>query len=54
MKVTIVAIVINAYSTVTKGLLKGLEEFEGSGREETIQTIALLKMDRILRRVVET
>ena len=37
MKVTIVPIVIGALGTVTKGLLKGLEDLEVSGRVETIQ-----------------
>ena len=54
MKVTIIPIVIGAFGTVTKGLLKGLEDLEVGGREETIQTIALLKTARILRRVMET
>ena len=55
MKVTIVPIVIGALGTVTKGLLKGLEDMEiGSGRVETIQTTALLRTARILRRVLET
>ena len=54
MKVTIVPIVIGALGTVTKGLLKGLEDLEVSGRVETIQTTALLRTARILRRVLET
>ena len=54
MKVTIVPIVIGAFSTVTEGLLKGLEDFEVGGRVETIQTTALLKTAGILRRVLET
>ena len=54
MKVTILPIVIGAFSTVTKGLLKDLEDLEVGGRVETIQTTALLKTDRILRRVLET
>ena len=54
MKVTIIPIVIGAFGTITKGLLKGLEDLEVGGRVETIQTIALLKMARILRRVLET
>ena len=29
---------IGAFSTVTKGLLKGLEDLEVGGRVETIQT----------------
>ena len=54
MKVTIVPIVIGAFGTVTEGLLKGLEDLEISGRLETIQMTALLKMARILRKVLET
>ena len=54
MKVTIIPIMIGAFGTVTKGLLKGPEDLEVCGRVETIQTTALLKMERILRRVLET
>ena len=54
MKVTIIPIVIGAFGTITKGLLKGLEDLEVGGRVETIQTTALLKTTRILRRVLET
>ena len=54
MKVTIIPIVIGAFGTVTKGLLKGLEDLEVGDRVETIQTTALLKMARMLRRVLET
>ena len=54
MKVTIIPIVIGAFDTVTKGLLKGLGDLEVGGRVETIQTTALLKTARILRRVRET
>ena len=54
MKVTILPIFIGVFGTVTKGLLKGLEDLEVGGRVETIQTTALLKMTRILRRVLET
>ena len=54
MKVTIVPIVIGAFGTITKGLLKGLEDLEVGGRVETIQTTALLKTARNLRRVLET
>ena len=43
-----------AFGTVTKGLLKGLEDLEVGNRVESIQTIALLKTARILRRVLET
>ena len=54
MQVTIIPIVIGAFGTVTKGLLKGLEDLEVGGRVETIQTTALLRTARVLRRVLET
>ena len=54
MKVTIIPIVTGAFGTVTKGLLKGLEDLEVGGRVETIQTTALLKTARILRRALKT
>ena len=38
MQVTIMPIVIGAFGTVTKGLLKGLEDLEVNGRVDTIQT----------------
>ena len=39
-------IVIGAFGTVTKGLLKGLEDLEVGGRVETIQMTALSKNRR--------
>ena len=54
MKVTIIPIVIGAFGTVTKGLLKGQEDLEVGTRVETIQTTALLKKARILGRVLKT
>ena len=54
MKVTIRPIVIGVLGTVTKGLMKELEEFKIRGQVETIQTTALLRSARILKRVVET
>ena len=36
MKVMIIPIVISAFATITKGLLKGQEDLEVRGREETI------------------
>ena len=54
MKVTIIPMVICAFGTVTKGLLKGLEDLEFGDRVMTIQTTALLKTDRTRRRVLET
>ena len=52
MKVTIVP--IGALGTITRGLLKGLEDLEVGGRVQTIKTRALLRTARILRRVQET
>ena len=54
MKVIIIPIVIGAFGTVTKGLLKGLDDLEVGRRVETIQTTALLRTARILRRVLVT
>ena len=39
-----------AFGTVTKGLLKGLENLEIRRQVETIQTRAFLKTSRIMRR----
>ena len=49
MQVTIIPIVIDAFGTVTKGLLKGLEDLEVGGRVETIQTTALLRTEESWR-----
>ena len=54
MKLTIVPIVIGALSTITKGLLKSLEDLEVGGRIETIQMRTLLWTARILRWDLET
>ena len=54
MKVTIVPIVIVAFGTITKGLLKGLEDLKVGGWVETIQMTALLRTDTNLRQVLET
>ena len=54
MKVTIIPIVIGAFGTVTKGLLKGLEDLKVGGRVETTQITAQFKTVRILGRVLET
>ena len=42
MKVAIIPTVIGDFSTVTRGLLKGLEDLEVGARAESIQTTALL------------
>ena len=44
----IIPIVIGAFGTVTKGLLKGLEDLKVGRRAESIQITALLRTDRIL------
>ena len=44
MRVTIIPIVIGAFGTVPKRLLKGLEDLEVGGRVETIQTTALFML----------
>ena len=54
MKVMIIRIVISALGTVIEGLIKGLEDLEIRGRVKTIQTTALLRLARILRKVLET
>ena len=53
MKVTVIPIVIGALGSVTKGLVKGCEDLEIRRRVEIIQTAALLRSARILRRVQE-
>ena len=54
MKVTIIPVVIGAFGTVAKRLLKGLVDLEEEGRMETIQTSTLVRTVRILRRFLET
>ena len=51
MEVTIIPIVIGALGTVNKGLAQGLEDLETTGRGDSVQTTALLRSVRILRRV---
>ena len=46
--------VTGALGTITKGLVKRLEDLEIRGQVETIQTSALLKSARILQRVLKT
>ena len=54
MKVKIIPIVIGAFGTITKGLIKELEDAEIRGLVETIETTVLLRTARILRRIPET
>ena len=53
MKVTVILLIIDVLGTILKGLVKRLDELEIEGRTDTVQTIALLKSARILRRVLE-
>ena len=54
MKVTIIIILSGVFDTVTKGILKKLEDLEVWGRVETPQIIVFLRTARILRIVLET
>ena len=54
MKLTVIPIVIGVLRTITKGLLQGLKGLEITGQVETIQTTALLRSAKILRRILET
>ena len=51
MKVTVIPIVIGMLGAVIKGLVQGLEDLR---RVETVQTTALLRSAKILKRVLET
>ena len=53
MKVTVMPIIIGVCDTVTKGLIKGLEDLKIRGRVESIQTATLVRSARILRRVLD-
>ena len=50
----IIPIVTGVFGTVTKRLLKGLEDLEVGGRVKIFQTTALLSTAEILRRILET
>ena len=54
LKKTVVHESNGALGTVTKGLIKELEDLEIRGQVETIQNTALLRTARILKRVLET
>ena len=54
MIVTIIPYVIGGLGTVSKGLVQGVGDLEITGRVETVQTTALLRPTRILRRALET
>ena len=52
MRVTVILIVIEAFVKVSKNLEKRLDELE-IRKIEAIQTTALLRLSRILRRVLD-
>ena len=52
-KVTVIPIVIGSHGTVTKVLVKDLEEFKIRTLVDTVQTTALSGLTRIPRRVLE-
>ena len=54
MKMTFIPIVIGTLGTITKGLINELEDLEIRDRVATIQTTALLRSAKILRRILET
>ena len=54
MVVTVILIVVGALGTTPRGLVKGMEELKIRGQVETIQTTALLRSTRILKRLPET
>ena len=54
MKMTVISLIVGALGTISKALEQGLKDLEIKGQVETIQTTALFRLVRILRRVLET
>ena len=54
MKVSVIPIVVGALGIIPKTLVKRQKDFEIRRQVVTIQTTALLRSGRILRRVLET
>ena len=52
--VVVVVVIVMAIIIIIIIIIKGLEDLEVGRRVETIQTTALLRTTRILRRVLET
>ena len=46
MKMTVISIVISALGIIPKELVKGLEDLEIIGQEETIQTVSIMKISQ--------
>ena len=54
MKITVIPVVVGALCTVARDFVKRQKDLEIRGWMETIQTTALLRSTRILRRVLKT
>ena len=54
MKIMMISIVVGSLGTNPKRLVNGLEDWEIRGQVKTIETTALLRSTRILKRVLET
>ena len=54
MEVTVIPVVKGALGTIPEKLVKELKDLQIRGQVETIQTTALLRSARILRKVPET
>ena len=54
MRVTVILVLVDALGTVPQGLVRGLDERWIRRKIETIQTTALVRSVKILRRVLET
>ena len=54
MTMTVIPIVIGVLGTIPKGLKTEIEDMKIRGQVETIQTTALLRLARILRKVLES
>ena len=54
VKVTVITVAIGALGTIPKGFLKELQDSVIRGQAETIETKALLRPARILKKVRET
>ena len=48
MRMTVIPVITGQLGTISKGFVKGVENLEIRGQEETIQTKVLLRSARIL------
>ena len=54
MKVIVILIVVGEFRTMHTGLVKILEDLEIRGQADNIQSVALLRLVRMLRKVLKT